>query len=141
MAKLEQLNKSPIERRTRYFSEDFKRKKVDELDKKLITISELCREYAVSTTAVYKWIYKYSLMRKKSIKLVVESESDTAKISGLRQHIAELERLLGQKQFEIDFMRKQMEIVSEDYGVDFKKKATGKPSDGIGNTEENTHIK
>ena len=125
----------------RYFSEDFKKKKVEELDKRLITLSELCRQYEVSNTAVYKWIYKYSLMRKKGIKMVVEAKSDTAKIQALKQHIAELEQLLGQKQFEVDFMNKQMEIISEKYGVDFKKKASGKPSPGSGRTEENTTTK
>jgi len=125
----------------RYFSEDFKKKKVEELDKRLITLSELCRQYEVSNTAVYKWIYKYSLMRKKGIKMVVEAKSDTAKIQALKQHIAELEQLLGQKQFEVDFMNKQMEIVSEKYGIDFKKKASGKPSPGSGPTEENTTTK
>ena len=125
----------------RYFSEDFKKKKVEELDKRLITLSELCRQYEVSNTAVYKWIYKYSLMRKKGVKMVVEAKSDTAKIQALKQHIAELEQLLGQKQFEVDFMNKQMEIVSEKYGVDFKKKASGKPSPGCGPTEKNTTTK
>ena len=125
----------------RYFSEDFKKKKVEELDKRIITLSELCRQYEVSSTAVYKWIYKYSLMRKKGIKMVVEAKSDTAKIQALKQHIAELEQLLGQKQFEVDFMNKQMEIVSEKYGIDFKKKASGKPSPGCGPTEENTTTK
>ncbi|HYK44557.1 MAG TPA: transposase, partial [Parafilimonas sp.] len=114
-------------RRSRYFSEDLKRKKVEELDKKLTTVSEICREYEVSHTAVYNWIYKYSLMKKKGVKMVVEAESDTAKIKALRQHISELEQLLGQKQFEIDFLKKQMEIASDQYGIDLKKKRFGKP--------------
>ena len=140
MAKPDQL-KVKSTRVHRYFSEEFKRKKVEELDKRIITLSELCRQYEVSSTAMYKWIYKYSLMRKKGIKMVVEAESDTAKIKALKQHISELEQLLGQKQFEVDFMNKQMEIISEKYGVDFKKKASGKPSPGSGPTGENTNTK
>ncbi|MFN2440075.1 MAG: transposase [Chitinophagaceae bacterium] len=141
MAKLEQLKVNVSARTTRYFSEDFKKKKVGEVDKKLITISEICKQYEVSHTAVYKWIYKYSLMRKKGIKMVVEAESDTAKIKGLRQHISELEQLLGQKQFEIDFLKKQMEIASDQYGIDLKKKLSGEPSPGFGNTENSTPTK
>ena len=136
MAKLEQLSQKAPPRITRYFSEDFKKKKVSELDQRITTIAEICREYTVSAKAVYKWIYKYSLMRKKSIKMVVEAESDTAKIQALKQHISELEQLLGQKQFEVEFLQKQIELASEQFGIDLKKKPSGKPSPGSGNTEE-----
>lgn len=125
----------------RRFSEDFKRNKVQELDKKLITIGELCKEYQVSSTSVYKWIYKYSFMKKKAVKMVVESESDTARILALRKHIADLERLLGSKQFEIDFMQKQLEIAKDQFGVDLKKKPFGPPSAGSSTSGESTLIR
>ena len=125
-------------RQNRYFSEEFKKKKVDELDKKLITVAEVCREYEVTQTAVYKWIYKYSLMRKKGIKMVVEAESDTAKIKALKEHIAQLEQLLGQEQFKIDFLEKQFELAQEQYGLDLKKKQSGPPFSSSGSTGENT---
>lgn len=141
MAKLSQLKSQDPARVKRYFSEEFKKRKISELERKIVSVSEICREYGVSTTAVYKWIYKYSLMRKKSMKMVVEPESDTRKISALKQHITELEQLLGQKQFEIDFLKKQMELASEQYGVDLKKKASGGPSDGSGKTGKNTTTK
>lgn len=141
MANLEQLNTGFSSRITRYFSEDFKKKKVSELDKKITTIAEICREYTVSTAAVYKWIYKYSLMRKKGIKMVIESESDTLKIQALKQHITELEQLLGQKQFEVEFLQKQIQLASEQFGIDLKKKPSGKPSPGSGNTEASTITK
>lgn len=138
MAKPEQLKTSRALRQSRYFSEEFKKKKVEELDKKLTTVAEVCREYEVSQPAVYKWIYKYSLMRKKGVKMVVEAESDTAKIKALKEHVAQLEQLLGQKQFELDFMEKQFELVSEQYGLDLKKKQYGTPCSGSGSTGENT---
>ena len=140
MARADQMRKRVV-RSTRYFSEDFKRKKVEEIDKRITTISDICKEYDVSNTAVYRWVYKYSLMRKKGVKMVVEAQSDTAKIKALKEHIKELEQLLGQKQFEVDFMEKQMEIASEDYGVDFKKKPSGPASSGSGDTEESTNTK
>ena len=141
MAKLETTKLNVFVRQTRYFSEVFKRKKVNELDKRLTTIAEISREYEVSRVTVYKWIYKYSLMRKKGVKMVVEAESDTAKIQALKTHISELEQLLGQKQFEIDFLKKQIEIASDQYGVDFKKKRSGKRSPGFGSTEQSTPTK
>ena len=140
MARADQMRKRVV-RSTRYFSEDFKRKKVEEIDKRITTISDICKEYDVSNTAVYRWVYKYSLMRKKGVKMVVEAQSDTAKIKALKEHIKELEQLLGQKQFEVDFMEKQMEIASEDYGVDFKKKPSGQASSGSGNTGKSTTTK
>lgn len=141
MATLEQLGRKSTPRVNRYFSVDFKKKKVDELDKRITTISEICKEYQISGTAVYKWIYKYSLMRKKGVKMVVEAQSDTAKIKALKQHISQLEQLLGQKEFELEFLQKQMEIASEQYGIDLKKKHSGKPSSGFGNTEPGTATK
>ena len=141
MATIEQLKTNVSTRNSRYFSEDFKKKKISELDKKLTTVSEICRQYEVSQTAVYKWIYKYSLMKKKGVKMIVEAQSDTGKIKALRQHITELEQLLGQKQFEIDFLKKQFEIASDQYGIDLKKKVSGKPSAGFGKIEKNTATK
>ena len=141
MAKREQLNFKVEHRQTRYFSESFKKKKVEELDKKLTTVLDICNVYGVSNTAVYKWIYKYSLMRKKSIKMVVEPLSDTVKIKALKQHINELEQMLGRKQFEIDFLQKQIDLVTDELGVDFKKKVFGQRSSGFGKTENNTDIK
>ena len=141
MARLETSGPRTSVRQTRYFSEEFKKKKVCELDKRLTSICEISREYDVSRVAVYKWIYKYSLMRKKRVKMIVEAESDTVKIQALKKHISQLEQLLGQKQFEIDFLKKQIEIASDQYGVDLKKKRSGKHSPGFGSTEQDTPTK
>ena len=140
MARKQQPGSKPTCRQSRYFSESFRKKKVEELDKKLTTVSEICKVYEVSATAVYKWIYKYSLMRKKAVKMVIEPQSDTVHIKALKQHISELEQLLGQKQFELDFLKKQLDIVSEQYGVDLKKKASGRHSSGFGSTGKSTDI-
>jgi transposase-like protein len=137
MANQGQLKVKVQVRKSRYFSEDFKRKKVTELAKRQTRLCDICREYEVSATAVYKWINKYSLMKKKGVKMVVEAESDTARIKALREHIAELEQLLGKKQFEIDFLQKQMELAGDQYGIDLKKKLSGPPSSGSGKTGNN----
>ncbi len=131
----------PNYRKTRYFSEDFKQKKVGEIERRETTVDQVGKAYEVSRTSIYKWIYKYSLMRKKGIKMVVEAKSDTTRIMALQQRVAELEQLLGKKQFELDFMEKQMQIASEQYGVDLKKKHFGKPSPGSGRTGKNTDTK
>lgn len=128
-------------RKNRYFSEDFKRKKVREIERNITSISEVCREYQVSNTAVYKWIYKYSNMRKKGVKQVVEARSDTRKIQQLKEQLKELERVIGQKQLLIDFQQKAIELAEKEYNIDIKKKFGEKPFSGTGITGSNTLIK
>jgi transposase len=57
-------------------------------------------------------------------------ESESYKTARLQQHVAELERIIGQKQLEIDFLGKLLEIGSEELGFDIKKKFSTKPSSG-----------
>lgn len=120
------------ERQNRYFSEDFKRKKVSEIDRNLTRVSDICREYQVSHASVYKWIYKYSKMRKKSVKQVIEAKSDSKKILALKEQIKELERMIGEKQIKLDFQEKMIEFAEKEYQVDIKKKFSGKRSSGTG---------
>lgn len=122
MATKEQFEKlSRRERQNRYFSESFKRKKVDEIDRNISTVSEISKEYQVSQTAIYKWIYKYSSYRQREVKQVIEMESDTRKIEALKEQIKQLEQLLGQKQVLIEFQDKVLEIASQETGIDLKK--------------------
>lgn len=137
MARLEQLKNDQQHRQNRYFSEDLKRSKVKELERNLVTISELSREYQVSRTSIYKWIYKYSTNRKRQERQIVESMSDTRKIKELQEKIKELERIVGQKQIQIDFKEKMIEIAEEKYGIDIKKKKGSRLSSGSGKTEKN----
>ena len=127
--------------RNRYFSEDFKKKRVRELENNLASIADICKTYRVSRTSVYRWIYKYSSMAKKEEKQVVESKSDTKKIQLLEERIKELERALGQKQMMIDIKDKMIEIAEETYDIDIKKKLGSKVSSGSGTTGTNTDTK
>jgi transposase len=139
MAKLKEYEKmTRKERHMRYFSEDFKRKKVSEIDRNLVSVSEISQEYQVSRTAVYEWIYKYSRMRKKGEKQVIESESDSKKLQQLREQVKELERIIGEKQIKLDFQEKMIELAEKAYKVDIKKKFSGKPSSGTGSTDKST---
>lgn len=142
MARIEQLlEKKQPARIKRYFSEGFKRKKVEEIEKNVSKVSEICKEYQVSHVAVYKWIYKYSAMRKKGEKQIVESESDTRKLIELKEKIKELERIIGQKQIQLDFKDKMIELAEEEYKVDIKKKLASKLSSGSGETDHSTDTK
>ena len=127
------------ERKRRRFSESFKRKKVQEIESGQVKISEICRVYQIRRTAVYKWLYKYGSMQQKKERLIVETESDTQKVIELQKRVAELERIIGQKQIEIDFKDKMIDLAEEVYHVDIKKKFCTRPSNGSGTTEPNTH--
>ncbi|MBA4057700.1 MAG: transposase [Marivirga sp.] len=142
MANLKDYEKLTVkERQNRYFSEDFKRKKVSELDRNLITIAALCREHQVSSAAVYKWIYAYSKMRKKGLKQVIEAKSDSQKILAMREQIKELERIIGEKQVKLDFQEKLITLAEKEYDIDIKKKFSGKHSSGTGSTGNSTQSK
>jgi transposase-like protein len=128
-------------RYNRFFSEDFKRKRVRELENKLVSIADICKTYHVSRTSVYRWIYTYSAMAKQDNKQVVEPKSDTKKIQLLEERIKELERALGQKQMMIDIKDKMIEIAEETYDIDIKKKLASKASSGSITTKKNTGTK
>jgi transposase-like protein len=129
------------ERQNRYFSEDFKRKKVKEIERDLITVSEISRQYEVTRTAVYKWMHKYSRMHKKKVRMIVESKSETRKLQSLKEQIKELEQLIGQKQIKIDFLEKMIELAEGEYRIKIKKKVYSQPYDGSGSIEKNTRTK
>src|SRR5690606_10919308 len=137
MAKLQDFSKEASKRVNRYFSESFKRKKVREIEKNISTVLEVSREYEVSTTAIYKWLDKYSRNRKRGVKQVVELMSDTRKIQDLKEKVRELEQLVGQKQFEIEFKNKMIDIAEEMYDIDIKKKLCSQPLPGSGSTGKN----
>ena len=112
----------------RTFSEEFKRQKVDMLISKKISVSELSKLYQVSKSSVYKWLYKYSPHYKKGTVQVVQMESEGARNQALLAQISELERAVGQKQIQIDFLEKMIELASSELKVDIKKNFFTQPS-------------
>lgn len=140
MATRAQFKLSREERQRRTFSEEFKRRKVREIEQKITTIAEVSRQYEVRGSSVYKWLSAYSNNRMKGVRTIVESESDTRKILDQQQKIAELERIIGQKQLLIDFQAKMMELTEQEYGIDIKKKFGKKPSSGTGSVGNNSIV-
>ena len=112
---------STDERRLRTFSDGFKRQKVREIISRKVSATEVSKAYEVSQSAIYKWIDLYS-GKQKPERTIVESKSDTSKILALQKRIAELERALGQKQIQLEFKDKMIELAEDVYKVDIKKK-------------------
>lgn len=136
MANRKNFKMTTNERRCRSFSEGFKIKKVREIETGITKINEICKAYEVSNVSVYKWINKYGIMKNKPERLIVESQSDTQELLALKKKVAELERIVGQKQLLIDFKDKMIDIAEEMYGVDIKKKFSEQLSNTSGLTEK-----
>lgn len=137
MAKRSQFKMSIETRRRRRFSENFKRSKVEEIQQGLTKVSEVCRQYEVAKKNVYLWIDKYGKTQKKD-RLIVEHMSDTQELLALKKKLAELERIIDQKQIQLDFKDKMIELAEEEYKIDIKKKYSSKPSSTTGKDENNT---
>ena len=132
MATRHNFKASTEERQLRMFSEDFKRKIVRDIESKKIRISQVCKEYEVRDNTVRKWVLKYGVNKEKKIRTVVETESDALNVVALQKKVAELERIVGQKQIELDFNNKMIELAEQEYNIDIKKKSKPKLSDGSG---------
>lgn len=110
-----------VNKLNRRFSKEFKKKKVEEIRSKRVSIAALSREYNVSRSAIHKWVYLYS-DKKKGTKVVLQMDSEEKKTEYYRTRVAELERLYGQKQLEVEYLNKGYEVMSEELGFDVKKK-------------------
>jgi transposase len=138
MAKPEAFRIKPTKRQLRNFSESFRKQKVRDLDRNLTTVAMISREFDVSRTSIYRWLYKYSVYRARQVRQIIEPMSDARKIEKLRKKIKELEQLIGQKQIQLEFKDKLIEIAEQMYQVDIKKKLGSKLSSGSGSTEKDT---
>jgi hypothetical protein len=65
-------------------------------------------------------------------------ESETHKLQSVLQRQAELERIIGQKQLEIDYLNKLLEIGSHELKIDLKKSFSDQLSTGFPPIKENT---
>ena len=89
----------------RVFSDTFKREKVKEIDQGLVSVTELSKLYSVSKPSVYRWLHKYSINHQKGVTQVVQMVSESQKTIGLLKRVADLERIVGQKQIELELSR------------------------------------
>jgi transposase len=140
MAIRQHFKMSISERRSRSFSENFKIKKVREIEQGKTKVSEICKQYEISYTSVYNWLQNFGTMKNKKERTIIETESDTQELLALKKKVAELERIIGQKQVLLDFKDKMIDIAEQTYGVDIKKKFSTKPSNTSGSDENNTPL-
>lgn len=122
MSKPGKKNQKKLElRQRRIFSEEFKRQKVQLLIDKKISIAELAELYGVSKMSLYRWLYKYSPHYNKGTTQVVQMSSEESKTKELQKQVAQLERIVGQKQMEIDYLEQMIDLASDQFNYDIKK--------------------
>ena len=119
----------------REFSDQVRRKVVNEFRSGKYTAQELADLYHCSSQTIYRWIYKYSPGDSPQVNVVEMSESADQKVKDLQQKVADLERALGQKQIKVDFYEKMLELAEEQYDLDLKKSSSSKQSSGSGKTK------
>ena len=105
MAELREKRKMFDQRRVRTFGEKFKKEIVKRIERNEFSVSEISSLYDVSTTSVYNWVHKYSILYQKGYRQIIEPMSSTKRVKELQARIKELERIVGQKQIQIDISR------------------------------------
>ena len=107
--------------RRRKFSKDFKLKIVKGYESGEFSVVEMTKIYDISYQTIYNWIYKYSKYNKQSIQVVEMKDSQAHKMKQMEARIKELEQAVGQKQMNIDYLEKMIELAKENYDIDIKK--------------------
>jgi transposase len=120
----------------RIFSESFKKERVKEYESGKLTVLEISRLYGIAFQTVYKWIYKHSGYNRKGLRIVEHKDSYTNRVKELQDRIKELERIIGQKQINIDYLEKMIELAKKELGIDIKKNFGTPQSNGSGNINE-----
>ncbi|MDD2796922.1 MAG: transposase [Dysgonamonadaceae bacterium] len=123
-------------KRRRRFSEDFKLKIVKGYESGEFSVVEMAKIYDISYQTIYNWIYKYSKYNKQSIQVVEMKDSQAHKIKQMEARIKELERAVGQKQMNIDYLEKMIELAKENYDIDIKKNSNFLHSGGSKNIKK-----
>jgi transposase-like protein len=106
---------------------------------KKLTIKQCCQLYNVTHSSVYKWLSKYSTDYGKGTNMVVQLDSEATRTLALQERVAELERSVGQKQLELDYLNRVLVLLSDELGYDVKKKYAPPPLSGFASTLTNTN--
>ena len=112
--------------RNRNFSDDYKRDQIKLVLQNGFTVLQVARMVGVTPTTIYKWIYKFSDL-KKGTKQVVELESEATKTERLMAEVERLNAVIGRKQMELDFQAALLAIAAQrlDTNLEELKKTVG----------------
>lgn len=120
--------KSKFQRgKQRRFSEAFRKDQVEKIVSGEITVLQVSRLYKVSKQSVYRWLSTYSKQHPKGVIQVIQMESEEKKTGKLLAQIAKLEQIIGQQQVQIQYLKTEAKIRSEELTAQQKKSAKPKP--------------
>ena len=123
-------------RKSRKFSEEFKKSIVNDFESGKFSVLQLERLHKIHCQVIYRWIYKYSNFNEKGARIVEMKDSSTQKLKALEKKIKELERTVGQKQIMIDYLETMMEVAKDELNIDIKKNFNTPQSSGSGTTKK-----
>lgn len=122
----------------RIFDENLKKEIVSLIERGKLNVTGASNEYGASPTIIYRWLHKYSKHLKKGEIVMVKKKDQEQKKQELENRIAELERALGRKQMEVEYLNKLIEIASEKEKIEIKKNSGPKLSSGSKPSDTNT---
>lgn len=108
-------------RKHRRYSEEFKKSLVEDFESGKFSVYQLEKLHGTPNSLIYKWIYKYSKFNEKGYRVIEMKKSSHSKIKELEKRIKELERVVGTKQIQIDYLETMMEVAKEELNIDIKK--------------------
>jgi transposase len=123
-------------RKIRSYSVGFKKKIVSDYESGKFSVLQLEKLHRISNVSIYKWIYKFSTFNQEGYRIVEMKESSAQRMKDQSSRIKELERLVGQKQIQIEYYEKVLELAKEEYDIDLKKNFDTPQSPGSGNTKK-----
>ena len=95
---------------------------VKQIEEGKVSVREISSIYQVSTTAIYKWLRKYSDLYRIQTRVIVEKKSLSKKNKELEKRVKDLEASLGRKQMRVDYLERIITLSSERLGEDLEKK-------------------
>lgn len=106
----------------RVFDLSLKLDLVKQIEEGKVSVREISSIYQVSTTAIYKWLRKYSDLYRIQTRVIVEKKSLSKKNKALEKRVKDLEASLGRKQMRVDYLERIIAVSSERLGEDLEKK-------------------
>ena len=104
------------------YSESFKIKVVDEIEKGDLTQAGACRLYDLSDSSVSRWLARYGMNELVGKKVVIMTNREIRESDLLQKENKQLRRALEDSQFSNEVLEKYIQYIAEQNGIDLKKK-------------------
>jgi len=94
----------------RYFSEAFKREKVNEILSKKITPKELSVLYEIKISVIYSWLHKYSKVKLSGVKIHYEMETEEQRLFFTKTRLPNWNGSLGKNKLKLIFSTSSLKL-------------------------------